>query len=150
GVMSYDLWQSSYNADPSVVGSTFWINTKPVTIIGIAPKVFYGDRLSSEPPDFYLPIESITPLTNATHVHFPDERWLFIIGRIKPGVALAPLQAKITELVRQSFAATKTFSEAPGKHYLAKVRVVLSPGGAGIQSMHDDYASKLKLLMWIS
>ena len=33
-------------------------------------------------------------------------RWLYIIGRVKPGVAMAPLQAKITELVRQSFAAT--------------------------------------------
>jgi predicted permease len=149
-VMSYDLWQSGYNTDPSVIGSTFWINTKPVTIIGIAPKGFYGDRLSSDPPNFYLPIESITPLTNATHVHFPDERWLYIIGRVKPGVAMAPLQAKINELVRQSFAATKTFSDEQGKRYLAKVRVVLSPGGAGIQSMQDDYASKLKLLMWIS
>ena len=32
------------------------MNTKPVTIAGIAPKGFYGDRLSSTPPDFYLPI----------------------------------------------------------------------------------------------
>ena len=92
--------------DPSVVGSTFWINTKAVTITGVAPKGFYGDRLSSTPPDFYLPIESMPVLANATHVHAPDHRWLYIIGRVKPGVAIAPLQAKITELVRQSFAAT--------------------------------------------
>jgi predicted permease len=149
-VMSYDLWQSGYNADPSVVGSTFWINTKPVTIVGIAPKGFYGDRLASDPPDFYLPIESIPILTNRTFVHEPGMRWLYIIGRVKPGVAMAPLQAKITELVRQSFAATTTFSSELGKRYLAKVSVTLSPGGAGIQSMQDDYASKLKLLMWIS
>jgi macrolide transport system ATP-binding/permease protein len=149
-VMSYDLWQSGHNADPSVVGSAFWINTKPVTIVGIAPKGFYGDRLSSDPPDFYLPIESIPVLTNRTFVHEPGMRWLYIIGRVKPGVAMAPLQAKITELVRQSFAATTTFSSELGKRYLAKVSVTLSPGGAGIQSMQDDYASKLKLLMWIS
>jgi len=149
-VMSYDLWQSGYNGDPSVAGSTFWINTKPVTIVGIAPKGFYGDRLSSDPPDFYLPIESVPVLTNRTFVHEPNSRWLYLIGRVKPGVARAPLQAKINELVRQSFAATKTFSSELGKRYLAKVSVVLSPGGAGIQSMQDDYASKLKLLMWIS
>jgi macrolide transport system ATP-binding/permease protein len=89
-------------------------------------------------------------LTNATFVHEPDHRWLYIIGRVKPGVAMAPLQAKITELVRQSFAPTETFSDKEGKPYLAKVRVVLTPGGAGIQSMQDDYASKLKLLLWIS
>src|ERR1700733_12948900 len=119
-IMSYDAWQNNYAGDPSVVGSTFWINTRAVTITGIAPKGFYGDRLSSAPPDFYLPIESMPVLANATFVHVPDQRWLYIIGRVKPGVARAPLQAKITGLVRQSFAATKTFSDAEGKRALAK------------------------------
>ncbi len=75
-VMSYDMWQNNYAGDPSVVGSTFWINTKAVTITGIAPKGFYGDRLSSTPPDFYLPIESMPVLANAQQVHIPDRRWL--------------------------------------------------------------------------
>jgi predicted permease len=149
-VMSYDLWQNNYAGDPSVVGSTFWINTKAVTITGIAPKGFYGDRLSTTPPDFYLPIESMPVLANAQHVHIPDRRWLYIIGRVKPGVAMAPLQAKITELVRQSFAATTIFSDEHGKRALAKVHIVLSPGGDGIQDLQENYASKLKLLLWIS
>jgi predicted permease len=149
-VMSYNTWQNNYGSAPSVVGSTFWINTKAVTIAGIAPEGFYGDRLTSDPPDFYFPIESVPVLTNRTFVHEPDMRWLYIIGRVKPGVAMAPLQAKINELIRQSFAATTTFSSDLGKRYLAKVSVTLSPGGGGIQSMQDDYASKLKLLMWIS
>jgi len=149
-VMSYNTWQNNYGGDPSVVGSTFWINTKAVTITGIAPKGFYGDRLSSAPPDFYLPIESVPALTNSTFIHEPGMRWLYIIGRVKPGVAMAPLQAKITELVRQSLAPTKPFSGEQGKRALAKAHVVLSSGGAGIQDMRDSYASKLKLLMWIS
>src|ERR1700733_3951579 len=149
-VMSYDMWQNNYAGDPSIVGSTFWINTKAVTITGIAPKGFYGDRLSSTPPDFYLPIESVPVLTNSTFVHEPGMRWLYIIGRLKPGVAMAPLQAKITELVRQSLAPTTPFSSEQGKRALAKAHVVLSPGGAGIQDMQDSYASRLKLLMWIS
>ena len=149
-VMSYNTWQNNYAGDPSVVGSTFWINTKPVAITGIAPKGFFGDRLSSSPPDFYLPIESVPVLTNRTYVHEPGMRWLYIIGRVKPGVAIAPLQAKMTELNRQSLAPTKPFLGEQGKRALAKAHVVLSPGGAGIQDMQDSYASKLKLLMWIS
>jgi macrolide transport system ATP-binding/permease protein len=149
-VMSYDMWQNNYAGDPSIVGSTFWINTKAVTITGIAPKGFYGDRLSSAPPDFYLPIESVPVLTSSTFVHEPGMRWLYIIGRLKPGVAMAPLQAKISQLVRQSLAPTTAFSGERGKRALAKAHVVLSPGGAGIEDMRDSYASKLKLLMWIS
>ena len=58
-VISYALWERDYARDPSVVGSTFWINTRPVTIVGIAPEQFYGDRLQSTPPGVYLPIESL-------------------------------------------------------------------------------------------
>src|SRR5579863_5780607 len=44
-VMSYDTWQQDYAGDPGVVGSAFYINTRPATIIGVAPKGFYGDRI---------------------------------------------------------------------------------------------------------
>jgi macrolide transport system ATP-binding/permease protein len=49
-VMSYETWQQDFGADPSVIGGAFWINTKAVTVIGVAPQGFYGDRLSSRPP----------------------------------------------------------------------------------------------------
>lgn len=48
-VMSYHTWQNNYGSDPSIVGSTFWINTNAVTIAGIASKGFYSDRLSQHP-----------------------------------------------------------------------------------------------------
>jgi len=149
-VMSYQTWQGDYAGDPSVVGSTFWVNTKAVTIAGIAPKGFYGDRLLSTPPDFYLPMESMTVLANVPYVHDPDTNWLYIVGRVKPGVAMAPLQEKVSTLVRRSFAPTRTFSSEQGKKDLAKAHVVLTPGGGGIQNMQDEYKANLKLLMTIS
>jgi macrolide transport system ATP-binding/permease protein len=63
-----------------VVGSTFWINTKAVTIAGIAPAGFFGDRLSSTPPDFFLPIEAMPVLANAPYVHDPEARWFIWSG----------------------------------------------------------------------
>src|SRR3954469_14757948 len=44
-VMSYDAWEQDYAGDPSVVGSAFYINAQPATVIGVAPKGFYGDRI---------------------------------------------------------------------------------------------------------
>jgi len=49
-VMSYETWKTRFNGDASVLGSTFRVNTKPVTVVGIAPKGFYGDRLLPSPP----------------------------------------------------------------------------------------------------
>jgi hypothetical protein len=55
-VMSYRLWQQKYGSDPSVIGSVFNINDKPFTVVGIAPPGFFGDTLSSLPPDFFMPL----------------------------------------------------------------------------------------------
>jgi macrolide transport system ATP-binding/permease protein len=151
-VMSYETWQQHYAGDPSVIGSTFWVNTKPVTIAGIAPKGYFGDRLASTPPDFYLPIESMPVIANVAYVDDPNgSRWLYIVGRLKPGVAMTPaLQEKMSALMRQAFAQTSTFSSEQAKKLLAKSHVVLTPGGAGITDMQENYKSNLYLLMWIS
>ena len=83
-VMSYETWKRDYAGDASVVGSTFWINTKAVTIAGIAPQGYFGDRLSSTPPEFYLPIETMPVLANVPYVHDPDAA---VAGRCGPGEA---------------------------------------------------------------
>ncbi len=149
-VMDYEAWQRNYAGDASVVGSTFWINTKPVTVVGIAPEGFYGDRMSVTPAEFYLPIEEMPVLANSPYVHNPEEDWLYIIGRVKSGVAIASLQEKVTALLQQALATDETFSTEQGKKVLKKVRVVLTPGGAGIQAMQEWYGSKLDLLMGIA
>jgi macrolide transport system ATP-binding/permease protein len=148
GVMSYQTWQRDYAGDASVIGGTFWVNTKPVTVVGIAPEGFYGDRMSSNPPDFYLPIEEMPVLANAPYVHNLDARWLYMIGRVKSGIAMGPLQEKVTALLRQSFARRQDYSSEQGKVLLTKVHLVLTPGGAGIQDMQEQYSSHLHLLMW--
>lgn len=149
-VMSYGIWQRDYAGDPSVVGSTFWINTKPVTIVGIAPAGFYGDRLSTTPPDFFLPIDCMESLAGTAYANDPDVRWLYLIGRVKPGVQLGSLQAKLSVLIKQSFAETESFSKGEGKKQLAKAHVVLTPGGAGIQDLQEQYGTNLRVLMAIS
>jgi predicted permease len=147
-VMSYAAWQRYFAGDASVVGGAFWINTKPVTIVGIAPAGFYGDRLSSSPPDFYLPIETLPVLTNAPYVHQPAPQWLYMIGRVKPGVHLPALQEKLSLLFRQYLEANSPFySSENGKALLPKVHVVLTPGGSGIRKMQTAYGPNLQMLM---
>jgi macrolide transport system ATP-binding/permease protein len=149
-VMSYETWQQDYAADPTVVGSTFAMNTKPVTVIGIAPKGFYGDRLSSQPPKFYLPLESMDPVLGAPYVHNPEMSWAYVIGRLRPGVSQAALQAKASSLLRQQFATLKLFKDAKDKAALDRAHVGLMPGGGGIQNMQGEYKNHLRLLTWIA
>src|SRR5450432_74260 len=114
-VMSYETWQHDHASDASIIGSTFWVNTKAVTIVGIAPEGFYGDRLSSTPPDFYLHIESMPVLADVAYVHDPVSSWLYIVGRVQPGVAMLPLQQKLSGLLRGVFASSPLFTGDVGK-----------------------------------
>src|SRR5438270_286455 len=103
-VMSFETWKNNYASDSSIVGSTFFVNTKPVTIVGIAPEKFFGDRLADRPPEFYLPIEAMPAVANVSYVHDPERSWLFMIGRLRPGVSRPALQAKLSGLLRQELA----------------------------------------------
>jgi macrolide transport system ATP-binding/permease protein len=149
-VMSYDTWAHEYASDPNVVGSTFRINTQPVTIIGIAPKGYFGDRLTSNPPNFYLPLESMAVILNVPYVHDPEVEWVYVVGRVKPGASLANIQAKASTMLRQQFSTFKTFSTERGKTFLVRTHVVFTPGGAGIQQLQDQAKSQLHLLSWIA
>lgn len=146
-VMSDRFWRSMYGGDASVIGSTFWINTKAVTIAGIAPRGFFGDRLSATPPDFYLPFQAMPVLASAPYVHDTNASWLYIIGRVKQGVALGELQSRVNVILRQALGETKTYSTEKSKKQLDKAHVVLTPGGTGIQELKDEYGSNLEMLM---
>jgi macrolide transport system ATP-binding/permease protein len=149
-VMSYENWHDNYASDPSVVGSTFWINTKPVVIAGIAPRGFYGDRLASTPPDYYMPIQTMGVVLGVDYVSDPRTQWLYIVGRVRPGVALGPLQAKVNGLFRQIIASDPVYASEKGRASLARAHTVLSPAGGGIQTMQKQYNSDLHMLMWVS
>ena len=92
--MSYQAWQRDYAGDPSVIGSTFVMNTHPVTVVGVTPQAFYGDRMSERPPDFLSSHLAGAGSGFYAVRNIPDLGWLYLIGRVKPGTAMASLQAK--------------------------------------------------------
>jgi MacB-like periplasmic core domain len=51
-VVSYEAWQSQYGSDPSLVGSTLYLQGQPATVVGVAPPGFFGDRVTDNPPRF--------------------------------------------------------------------------------------------------
>lgn len=149
-VMSYETWQRHYEGDPSIIGSTFQVNTRPVTIIGIAPMGFFGDRIAESPPAFYLPMSSMKVIINAPYYDEPETEWAFIVGRIKPGVSLPALQDKASALLRQQFAPLEEFSLAKNKPFLSRAHVALTPGGSGIRNMQEGAKTPLTILACIA
>ncbi len=149
-VMSYQTWQRDFAADPNVVGSTFTLNTNPVTIIGITPPAFYGDRMTSTPPDFYIPMVMEPVMAPSSLLHRQELNWVYLLGRIKPGTELAPLQAKMSGTLRGFLSQLALYKRADEQKNLAQSHVILTPGGIGIANMQQRYGKSLKFLMWTS
>ncbi len=122
GVISYQTWQHEFAGDPSIIGSTLWVNTKPVTVVGVAPRGFYGDRLTSTPPDYYLPIETMASLANVPHVHERPTDWLYMVGRVKPGVAMGALQQKVMRWCGRPFPPKRPSKTSRGRRRCRKCR----------------------------
>lgn len=150
-VISYAAWQRDYGADPSIVGETFRFKTYPVTIVGISPAGFYGERMIDAPANYYLPF-SIEPLiTQSSLLHVKQANWVYLIGRMKPGTSVGSLQEKISATLRDWLSADLDLYKKEGvrKHLIA-THTTITPGGAGIANMQQDYKSGLYLLMSIS
>ena len=161
-VMSYHTWQTHFGEDPSVMGSTFSINSLAHTVVGVAPPGFYGDTLRSDPPDFWLPLATEPGLDPQNSVlNRADFEWLYLIGRLKPAEEAAAVQSRLTvELQRwlwQKGWDTATPQQrndaglvAEARKEMAAQHVHLTPAGGGVDELKEDYSTGLRLLMTIA
>ncbi|HEY6182708.1 MAG TPA: ABC transporter permease, partial [Terriglobales bacterium] len=150
-VLSYQVWQTDYAADPNIVGSTLYIQSKPVTVVGIAPPKFFGDRIDTDPPQIWIPLSS-EPVIEAenTILDRAAANWLYVIGRVKPGVSVAALQEKISISLRNWLSTRDEYTRNGASSEIPKQHVILARGGAGVENMQQQTGSGLRLLMAIS
>lgn len=150
-VMSFRTWQEKFGKDPSVVGAGFVINSQPVTVIGVAPPGFFGDRIRSNPPNFWIPLAA-EPLIEPTNslMNDPALDWLDLIGRVKPDANLKAMEAQMQVELRDFLLSPVSKVEERAKSLIPKQTLRFSPGGSGVQTMRDQYQDGLRLLMLIS
>jgi len=150
-VLNYQSWKGEYASDPSIVGSTVYIQAKPFTLIGIAPPGFFGDRLTDHPPEFWMPLHA-EPYVEAGDSIFdnPESHWLYPLGRVRPGANIAALQSQLTVSLRQWILSRPNLIANGGAALVPRMHVVLTPAGAGIQYLLYEAAKGLKLLMTLS
>jgi predicted permease len=150
-VLSYAAWQSAHAADPNVVGSTFYLQSHPVTVIGIAPPGFFGDRVNTNPPAFWIPLNAEPVLEGETTIlKVAESNWLYVLGRVKPGGAPKALEAKVSNTLRQWLATQPAYTLNGNDKEIPKQHVVLAAGGGGIQNLQQEAGDGLRLLTWIS
>jgi len=99
-VLGHDFWVSQFAASPSVLGSRIRLNGIEFTVIGVAPEHFTGISLMFR-PTMFIPLAMSASLGERNLLHDRNAGWLFVKGRLKPGVSLAQAQADIGPLADQ-------------------------------------------------
>jgi predicted permease len=150
-VLSYQAWLGEFASDPSIVGSTLMVEGHPFTVAGIAPRGFFGDRISDNPPEFWLPLTS-EPTVNGLGaiLHHPGSNWLYPIGRVRPGTQIPALQAKLSAALRAWLASQPQYTDNGGAGEIPKQHVTIVPAGGGIQTMQIETGKGLQMLMILS
>jgi putative ABC transport system permease protein len=93
-VLSHGLWQRRFGADPNVVGSRVTVSGKSVLVVGVMPAGF----------DFPEQTELWSPFVLDPAAERRNNRYLEVVGRLKPGVTVAQAQAQM-DTINQSLAA---------------------------------------------
>jgi putative ABC transport system permease protein len=150
-MMSFRTWQEKFGKDKSIVGAGVVINGQPFTVVGITPPGFFGDRVQSRPPAFFIPLNDeplITP--TGTLLEEASLQWLDLIGRVRSGANPQAMEAHMQVQLRQFLLSPLSKVEERDKPLVAKQTLHFSHGGNGVQMMRDEYKDGLHLLMWVS
>jgi len=148
-VMSHRLWQQKYGSDPSVIGSVFNIDERPFTVVGITPPGFFGDTLRSTLPDFFLPLNTEPIVVSDSNLKAADH-WLYMIGRIRRESTAASIEAQMRVELKQWLRSHWGDMSANDRAKFPEQTLFLSPGGAGINRLRDQYEHWLQILMMVS
>lgn len=100
-IISHGLWQRRFGGDPALIGRGITLNGHPFTIIGVAAKGFRGTEVGMV-PDIYVPMMMQRQATNTgDRLTARDDRWLRVIGRLKPGAGVEGARAELVALGEQ-------------------------------------------------
>src|SRR3989440_12763029 len=97
-VISYQLWQGRFHADPQIVGKTQRLNGVMHTIVGVAREGFYGTFVGWG-MNFWVPA-SMEDIFESGGYKLEDRgaRWIEAYARLKPGVTFAQAQQEFAAI----------------------------------------------------
>jgi predicted permease len=150
-VLGHAYWTAQFGADPRVLGATLRVNGYPMTVVGVAPAGFEGTTLGARPL-VYLPMTMARPVLPGFDA-FENRagHWVYVFGRLKPGVSPAQARAALNAVYRPLVAEVEApLHPAAGAEararFLARTLAV-EDGRHGQSTLRGDTGMPLRLLL---
>jgi predicted permease len=132
-VISYELWQRAFAANPSVLGKALLVGNRMYTVIGVAPAGFTG-LAPGQPVDLWVPVTFI----DRQSLQNPGAMMFRVVARRKPDVAEEQARANMQFLARQWSAEWK---------FDGPMRVEVTPASGGLTQLRRRFSRPLLVLM---
>jgi putative ABC transport system permease protein len=150
-VLSYRYWTQHFASDPSVVGQGLLVNGNPFTIIGVVQPGF-DSVIAGTVPDFFVPITMKAQMTPGwDELEDRRSKWLNIVARLKPGIAVQQAEAGITPLWKairtQELQSITARSQRFREQFAAKSYLTLLDGSRGFSPLRANMRTPLLILM---
>jgi predicted permease len=155
-VVSFEYWRSKLGSELGVLGRVVDIDNLPMTLVGVMPPGFFGERVTKDSADFWMPLGLRPQLTLTVMPEVkslltnPNAYWLGIMGRLKPRVSRAQANAEVDGELRQYL--TGRVGEkitVNARKQIEHSFITLAPGGKGLSSLRFEYAEPLHILLAI-
>jgi putative ABC transport system permease protein len=149
-VLSYGFWQEHYGGAQGAIGSVISLDDHKYEIIGVSQAGFYGVDGGSK-LDVAIPICAAAQFDgDHSRLEHRSWWWLSVMGRSKPGMGSAQVQASLSVLSPQVFsAAVPADWEAKNQENFKKRILLATPGGAGTPWLRREFGRPLDILMGV-
>ena len=108
-VVSDAFWRKRFAADPNIIGRSFRLNGITYTVVGVAPPNF-GGMIPAVTSQMWIPTSMVEHVetfgnqrvsgtsTGTTRFQRRGQHWLWLKGRMKPGVTVAQVRADLASI----------------------------------------------------
>jgi predicted permease len=148
-VVSHDWWERRLGGDPAAIGKTVTIDKVPYTVIGVAPKEFFGTAVL-EKPDMWIPLAMEAQMP-PNHWNFRED-WTFqsnyLIARLKNGVSAEQASVAVNLIFKQFLQGWAGAQPAVDRSQdIQRAKIELTPGGKGFSYFRLRFSLRLRILM---
>jgi len=152
-VLTYAFWHGRLGADPHVIGRTLEVNGQLLTIVGVAPRDFEGTTFGAHPLVF-VPLSLSARLGSWNRFDDRQAYWLYLFGRLKPGVTLPQAKSALNGIYRPILTDVeaplqKGMSAATMAKFKAK-QLGVTLGYRGQSQMHREAKAPLTMLFGVT
>lgn len=116
-ILGYRTWTQDFGSDPKILGTDVWLNGRPYTVVGVAPKAYTGS-MPVLVTGFFTPLMMTDAIQGGTQLERRSSRSMFMKARLLPGVSVEQANASL-----RSFSAglEEQFPESNENRYMSAV-----------------------------